>query len=136
MADWEKWKENINAENGFVHHNGITVTEIAEGVCTCQVSLGQKGLNPHDMAHGGLLFTMCDTAAGIAATTTGRKVVSRAADIHFLRPAWPGLLTVRGQVVRAGRQTALCTAEVRDERGELLTTASFEMFFIGALDQG
>ena len=130
MSVQEELKARINSDNGFMSYNGITVAEVGKGECLCQVEVGQNGLNPHGIAHGGLLFTLCDTAAGIAASTTGRKVVSRASDMHFLHPGLPGVLTARGQVVQAGSRTALCTAEVRDEKGELVATASFEMFFL------
>ena len=93
MQDLEQLKRQINAENGFIRHIGVAVTEIGEGFCRCETVLGEDGLNPHGVAHGGLLFTMCDTAAGVAATAAGRKVVSRAGDIHYLLPGRPGPLT-------------------------------------------
>ena len=130
MPDFEKMKEAINGRGQFTQYNGIRVTDLAEGRCECQVTLTEKGCNPHGIAHGGLLFSMCDTAAGIAATTLDRSVVSRTAEMHFLRPAVGGVITARGRVVSAGAHMAYCTAEVFDEKGELLASAGFEMFYL------
>ena len=130
MRDMEQLKELLNGRDGFNRHNGIRVTAVGEGWCDCQVTLTDEGKNPHGTAHGGLLFTMCDTAAGIAASSASRGVVSRTGEIHFIAPAVGGTLTAKGRVVRAGRHMAYCTAEVFDEAGEMLVSASFEMFFL------
>ena len=130
MIGTEELKEKLNARDGFTRHNGVRVIDLGEGWCDCEVVLTDEGKNPHGIAHGGLLFTMCDTAAGVAASSTGRRVVSRTGSIHFLAPAAGGTFTARGRVVRAGRHMAYCTAKVFSETGELLATADFEMFYI------
>ncbi len=130
MVDAEWLKNRVNRQEGFALHNGITVTRVAEGYCACQVELGADKFNPHGFAHGGLLFAMCDTAAGTAATSLGRGVVTRSADIHFLRPGTGRIITAEGRVADHGRTHAYCTAEARNERGELVCCASYEMVFL------
>ena len=129
MQDFEKMKQVINGREGFNRHNGIEVISIEEGLCKCRMEVTPEVRNPHNTAHGGLLFAICDTAAGIAATTQGRSVVSRSADFHFLRPA-TGTVTAVGRLVTAGYTMAYCTAEVYDEAGTLLAAGSFEMFYL------
>ena len=128
--DLEELKARVNAGEGYMRFNGLEVTELSPGYCEVRAAVGREKLNPHGIAHGGLLFTLCDTAAGVAATTLGRSVVSRTADIHFLHPAPEGTLTARGRVADAGGHMACCTAEVLDGEGKVLAAASFEMFFI------
>lgn len=129
MPDLDELREKINAEEGFARHNGIRVTSLEKGRCTCAATVTEKVQNPHGVAHGALLFGLCDTAAGVAATSLGRSVVSRSADFHFLRPA-EGAVTAVGRVVSAGLHMAYCAAEVYDEAGELLAAGSFEMYFL------
>lgn len=129
MRDLEKMKEKINAREGFTRHNGIEVLSIEKGLCKCGTVVTEQVQNPHNTAHGGLLFAMCDTAAGVAASSLGRSVVSRSADFHFLRPA-TGTVTAVGRVVSAGAHMAYCTAEVYDEAGQTLAAGSFEMFWL------
>ena len=129
MLDLDELQERINSEEGFARHNGIRVTSLEKGRCTCAATVTDKVQNPHGVAHGALLFGLCDTAAGVAATSLGRSVVSRAADFHFLRPA-EGAVTAVGRVVSAGAHMAYCAAEVYDESGVLLAAGSFEMFYL------
>lgn len=136
MPDFEQMREQINDRDGFMRYNGIRVTALDEGCCECEAVLSEDSLNPHGFAHGGLLFSMCDSAAGIAATTTGRKVVTQSADIHFLRPAMPGTITARGKVIKVGIHTAYCTAEIYDRSGLLLVAAGFDMFFLTGENKG
>jgi acyl-CoA thioesterase len=42
------------------------------------------------MCHGGVLFTLADTALGIACNSYGPQAVAAAADIVFVRPALVG----------------------------------------------
>lgn len=128
--DLQELKARINADEGYMRFNGMEVTELSSGYCEVRAPVGPEKLNPHGIAHGGLLFSLCDTAAGVAATTLGRSVVSRAAEIHFLHPAMGRAVTAKGRVDDAGAHMAYCTAEAFDETGEKLVSASFEMFFI------
>ena len=128
--DLEKLKEKVNADEGFMRFNGIEVTHLEPGCCQCRARMEKNKENPHGIAHGGFLFTICDTVAGIAGTSLGRGVVGRSADIHFLKPGRGGYVTAEGRVVEAGRTTGLCQVEMRDDRGELIVSASFELYFI------
>ena len=130
MTDLEKLKERVNADEGYMHFLGIEVTDLAEGYCQCRAPLGPEKNNPHGIAHGGFLFTICDTVAGIAGTSLGRGVVGRSADIHFLRPGRGTAFTGKGRVVQAGHTTALCAVELYDDRDELIVSADFELFFL------
>ncbi len=130
MVDKNWLMDRINRQMGFALHNGITVTAVEEGYCACRVELGAEGLNPHGIAHGGLLFALCDTVAGTAATSLGRGVVTRSADIHFLRPGTGRTVTAEGRVTDHGRTHAYCVAEARNEAGQLVCAATFEMVFL------
>ena len=46
MQDFEKKKARINAEGGFMSHNGIVVTVLREGYCECQVDMDADATNP------------------------------------------------------------------------------------------
>lgn len=132
MDEWEEYREKINRENsGYMRLNGIHVTALAKGYCECQAALGPDVNNPHGIAHGGFLFTVCDNATGIAGSTLGRKVVSRSADIHFLHPGRGAYVTAKARMTEAGHTTGLCQVEMFDEHGTLIVTGSFELYFIG-----
>ena len=62
-----------NTFHGFNSHNHIVVTEVGEGTSVVEVEMTQDAMNPLGMAHGGLIFSMCDVATGVAARTGARQ---------------------------------------------------------------
>lgn len=120
-----------NEFKGFNSHNHIVVTEVGDGTSVVEVKLVQESLNPLGMAHGGLIFTLCDVATGVAARTGGRITVTLDSSIHFLRPAkdTPKLIA-HGRVVKEGRTTGLAVAEVFNAEGVLLATADVTVYYV------
>ena len=47
----------------------------------------EKSLNNLGVAHGGFIFGLADTAAGIAAMTNGGNVVTVDSNISYFKPA-------------------------------------------------
>ena len=129
MLDMEKFKTYMNEAEGFNRHNGIVFTVVEEGYCECEVDLTRESLNPQGVAHGSLLFTLCDCVTGMATATTGRSMLTQSASIHYLRPGVSGRLKARSRLIKNGRRTALCVAEVFDETERLLATGEFEVFY-------
>ena len=83
------------------------------------------------MAHGGLIFTLCDVATGVAARTGGRITVTLDSNIHFLRRAKDTeKLVARGRVVKEGRTTGLVTAEVFNDEGKLIATSDMTVYYV------
>ena len=89
----------------------------------------RESLNPQGVAHGSLLFALCDCVTGMATATTGRSMLTQSAAIHYLRPGTGGKLTAKSRLIKNGRSTALCVGEVFDENGRLLVTSQFEVFY-------
>ena len=129
VLDMDKFKAYMNSAPGFNRHNNIRFTVVEEGYCECEVMLSECGLNPQGVAHGSLLFALCDCVTGMATASTGRGMLTQGASIHFLRPGTQGKLTAKSRLVRNGRQTALCIGEVFDEEGKLLATSQFDVFY-------
>ena len=114
-----------NEFEGFNSHNHIVVTEVGDGTSVVEVKLAPESLNPLGMAHGGLIFTLCDVATG------GPITVTLDSNIHFLRRAkGTEKLVARGRVVKAGRTTGLVTAEVFDDTDKLIATADMTVYYV------
>ena len=129
MLDMEVFKQYMNESEGFNRHNGIEFTVVEEGYCECELTMGRESLNPQGVAHGSLLFALCDCVTGMAAATTGRSMLTQSATIHYLRPGAGGRLRARSRLIKNGRRTALCVGEVFDEQDRLLVTSQFEVFY-------
>lgn len=125
----EKLKQYMNEDIGFNRHNGIRFPVVEEGYCEVQVDLTENSLNPQRVAHGSLLFALCDCCTGVASASIGREMLTQSANIHFLRPGTGKTLTAKSKLIKIGRTTAVFGAEVFDEKGKLVCSGTFDIFY-------
>ena len=131
----QKWFDQFHAYHGFNEYNGIDLMDVDDYYAQVRVPLTQAGMNPLDMAHGGLIFSLCDVACGVAARSTGRMTVTLDASINFLRPGKNTLfLTAKGKVIKPGRTTAVCEAEVYTDDGTLIAKCLSTAFYVQPKD--
>jgi len=69
---------------------GIQVVEHGPGWAQARMRVRPDMVNGHDLAHGGLVFALADTAFACACNGWGRITVAAGADISFVRPARNG----------------------------------------------
>ena len=69
---------------------GIELTEAGVGSATARMTVREDMLNGAGMCHGGVIFTLADTAFQCACNSHGRLTVSSGASIQFVRPASMG----------------------------------------------
>jgi acyl-CoA thioesterase len=69
---------------------GISIEIREVGVATARMQVREDMLNGFDVCHGGLLFTLADTAFAFACNAYDRVTVAASANIEFLRPAQLG----------------------------------------------
>src|SRR5206468_12692732 len=84
---------------------GIEVTDSGPGWARARMTVRPDMVNGHDLAHGGLIFTLADTAFACACNSWGRVTVAAGAEISFLAAGRLGdVLEAQAQVrTRAGR---------------------------------
>ena len=66
-----KIKESRNTTNPFCKRLGIWVEELQEGYARVTKTVGPEDLNPVGVPHGGVYFSMADTASGSAMASHG-----------------------------------------------------------------
>ena len=69
---------------------GIGLTETGLGSATARMTVREDMLNGAGKCHGGVIFTLADTAFQCACNSHGRLTVSSGASIQFVRPASAG----------------------------------------------
>ena len=65
---------------------GMQVVEVAPGTATVSMVVRADMVNGHGIGHGGLTFTLADTAFAFACNTYNRRTVAHAAEIRFVAP--------------------------------------------------
>lgn len=107
----------------------VEVLACEPGLTRIQAPVTDHAKNAFGNAHGGWLYTLCDSCSGLAACAGGYAHVTLQASMNYLAAGCPGdLLTVEAVSEHAGRSTCVNRVTITNQEGRLLATASFTMF--------
>jgi acyl-CoA thioesterase len=84
---------------------GMELLDYGDGWARVQLSVRDDMVNGHNICHGGVIFSLADTAFACACNSWGPVTVAAGADIAFIAPGRGGdLLTAEARVrARYGR---------------------------------
>jgi len=91
---------------------GFSLRRAAPGEAELEMTVSADALNVFGTCHGGVLFTLADTALSIACNSYGWQAVAQQCSITFVRPVQPGdRLIVRAYERCRTKRTAIydCT---------------------------
>jgi acyl-CoA thioesterase len=93
---------------------GMELLSAGDGRAVVRMTITAAMVNGHEIAHGGFVFSLADTAFACACNSHGPVTVAAGADITFVRPVRVGdVLTAYAQErVRFGR-SGICDVTVR-----------------------
>lgn len=83
---------------------GIELVDIATGRATVRMTVRADMLNGFGTIHGGVLFTLADTALSLSSNSYGQPTVAAAASIDFLGPAHEGEVLVAEAIEQVRRR--------------------------------
>jgi acyl-CoA thioesterase len=93
---------------------GIELVEHGPGWARTRMTVRPDMVNGHDLAHGGLIFSLADTAFACACNSWGPVTVAAGAEISFLAPARAGdILDADAQVRAQQGRTGIYDVTVR-----------------------
>ena len=84
---------------------GMAIAEVKPGAARLTMRVRQDMVNSHAICHGGMLFTLADTAFAYACNSYNRNTVASACNIDFLAPAHLGdtLVAQASELSQSGR---------------------------------
>jgi acyl-CoA thioesterase len=84
---------------------GMRLDAIGPGTATLSMTVGDDMVNGHAIGHGGLTFTLADSAFAFACNSYNRSTVAAGAEIRFRRPTHLGdrLVATATEREREGR---------------------------------
>jgi uncharacterized protein (TIGR00369 family) len=109
----------------FVEQLGIRLVERSKERAIVSLAKRPDLLNSWGAAHGGVIMTMLDLVMSVAVRGyygVAGGVLTVDMSVGFLNASY-GDITAEGRVLNAGKSTAFCEAEARDETGKLLSKA-------------
>ena len=126
----DKAKERLADDKGFVNNNGYTVIKVEEHYCEMEALITDASKNPFGIAHGGFIFGLADTAAGIAAMTDERVAVTINSSIDYLKPGKGDKLIAKASVVKSGKSISVVDVFIYDRDLELISKAVVTYFYM------
>jgi acyl-CoA thioesterase len=98
---------------------GIRVLEVRPGCVRAAMTVLPEMVNGHRVCHGGLVFTLADSAFAFACNSYNESTVAAAASIDFLAPAREGdELTATATELWRSKRNGLYEITVTNQRGE------------------
>ncbi len=123
-------KETLKDVKGFMKANNYEVIKVEENYCELEGKITETSLNPYGIAHGGFIFGLADTAAGIACRTTGRKAVTTSSTIDYLKSGKGDHLKAVAKCLKDGKNLAFYEVDVYDSTDTLIAKSNINYFYL------
>lgn len=100
---------------------GIDIVEVAPRRCTCRLTVRSEMVNGFGVAHGGIAFSLADSAFAFACNTHGHVTVSIENSVTYPAAVRPGdILTATAAEEAASNRLSYYRVEVRNQRDEVV----------------
>jgi len=104
---------------------GIEIIEIKEGYSKLKMKVRNEMINGLGIVHGGIAFSLGDTAFAFACNSCNNLSVALDTSINFLKPVHPGdELTAEAKEIHNGKSTGLYQITITNQRNH--TVAIFK----------
>lgn len=102
-------------------HLGIKVQKVEPGAAIVTMTVREDMLNGFGICHGGMTFTLADTAFACACNSRNRKTVALTCTINFVAAAKAGdVLTATAKELSLSGRTGLYDIAVTNQTGALV----------------
>jgi len=122
----------------FTESMGFRTVGMHEGAFVIELPIERQHLSRAERVHGGILFSLLDTALGRAVLEElppGRGCATVEIKINYFRPVQHGTLRASGRCVQKTRSLAYAEGDVVNEDGKLLARATGTFFLTETMRQ-
>ena len=132
----EEYFQDTYKDNSYVKLLDMKLDHIEPGMAEISMMIDPaKHTNLYQVAHGGALASIADTAMGVACGSVGRRVVTLELNMNFIKAAPSKIkVTAVGKLIHTGRNTLVADCEVVDGDGSLLLKARGTFYAVGQFD--
>lgn len=134
-ADFKEQLRRINETNAFMRHNHIRAVKLSDTGARVEAVINGDSLNAMQGIHGGLMFIMAETAAGLAVRNDGRKYVTLDSSFRFISSAAGSAprLAAESLITKRGRTVCFCRSQVLEPvSGKILAEGEFTFYCLDA----
>jgi acyl-CoA thioesterase len=106
---------------GYFQLLGLHIDEAQDGRGVVSIRVDSRLMHPHQVVHGGVIFTLADTAMSMALMSVlppYTRLSTIEAKINYLLPVLSGELVAEAALVHRGRSTAVMEATIYNNDGD------------------
>lgn len=119
MSTPQQVVDHMMEHDRFSQWLGIEVLEVQEGYSRIRMTLREDMLNGFGIIHGGITFSLSDSAFAFACNNRNQLSVALDTSINFNKPGMPGdVLTAEAKELHNGKRTGLYLITVTNQRNE------------------
>lgn len=119
--DPSKIVRHLLKNDPFSQWMGVEILEVKEGFCKIGCSVRVEMLNGFDVTHGGILFSLADTALAFSAATYGRVALALDNSISFTKTSSAGNeLNATSKCINLTHKTGVFECRITNSSDELL----------------
>jgi len=124
--------ERLIARDAFARHLGLELLEAGEGTATVAMRVRPEHINFWDSCHGGAIFSLADTALGLACNSYGSVAALIDSHMTFSVAVKAGeRLIARAEEISRTRKLGVYRMEVRRADGVLVATLTGTVYRTG-----
>ena len=113
--------EHMMKHDQFSQWLGIGVLEIKEGYSKIQMTIRKEMLNGFGIVHGGIPFSLADSAFAFACNNRNNLSVALDTSINFVKATQVGdIITAEAKEIHNGRSTGLYHINITNQKNEIV----------------
>lgn len=113
--------ENMLARDRFSAWLGLELVSVAPGSCTCRMTVREEMVNGFGVAHGGIVFSLADSAFAFACNSSGFVTMSIENSIRYPAAIHAGdVLTAMVREAGSSKRLGYFAAEVLNQNGKVV----------------
>ena len=106
------------SNDAWAKESGIDLIEESTGRAKLRMTIEKRHMNGHGTVHGGVIFTLADTAFALASNSHGIPAAAINAHISYVKSATAGTLTAECAETSLNPKIATYSAVVTDDNGD------------------
>jgi acyl-CoA thioesterase len=107
----------------------MKVIHVSRGHSTLEMAVNHELINGFGIIHGGVVFSLADSALAFAANSKGRKAKTINANCNFIDAAFVGnILRAKAIEIKSGKNIGFFSVTVESEE-KVVLTASFTVSY-------
>ena len=123
-------KEQLKKCKGFIEANNYEILKVEENYCELEGTITESSTNHLGIAHGGYIFGLADTAAGVAAMTDGRNAMTINSSIDYLKVSKGNKLKAIAKCIKNGKTVSFFEVLIYDTEENLIAKANVNYFYL------